>query len=151
VLRALCAPVAGVVAVILAVPTPCAVTTPLLLTETTLGFEDVHVICRCVALVGVTVAKSGVLLPRPLASTVIASTCEGVNEAILTDETGTTAVTTYRAVIPFTVVAVITAEPGVCAVGLPLVFTETILGFDDVHVIFLCASRESPCALSGVI
>ena len=131
-------------------PTLLVVRSPLLSTDTILGLDDVHVMFLFVALLGVTVAKRGVLLPRPFASTVIASACEGVNRAMLIDATGITPRTTSIEVCPFAVLAVIVEKPGEWTVTLPLASTEATLRFDVVHVTFLCASRQSPCCLFGV-
>ena len=77
-----------------ALPTPCAVTVPLLLTVSILGFDVVQLIFWCVAFAGTTALESVSCVPfLPFASTVNADCWSGLNELILTDATGITLVT----------------------------------------------------------
>ena len=112
-----------VLTVILAEPSPTAVTTPLLLTVATEVLEDSQV-SLALALEGVSVVFSVSLLPM----TRLAS--EGFKE-IFSGFQGSVTFTLQEAFLPFWVLTVILAEPSPTAVTTPEADTVATFSFDE--------------------
>src|SRR6266849_1749698 len=121
----------SLVAVIVAVPAPCAVTSPVVLTIAMAALLDVQVTTRPVS--GLPLASRGVAVNWPVCPTVRFRLVGDTP----TDATGTMGWVTVLVAVPLwpSLVAVIVAVPAPCPVTSPVLFTVATAALLEVHVI----------------